>query len=109
MLKLDLTLQILNQTDHCIKEKIKKVTGLMKDKLVGEIMKEFVGLRAKTYSYLKDNNDKDKKANGTERCVRKRKLKFENYKIFLEATQIKNKKIQEKNKIDIDSIKIFCK
>ena len=25
-------------------------------------MKEFVGLRMKTYSYLKDNNDEDKKA-----------------------------------------------
>ena len=25
-------------------------------------MKELVGLRAKTYSYLKDNNEEDKKA-----------------------------------------------
>ena len=25
-------------------------------------MKEFVGLKAKTYSYLKDNNNEDKKA-----------------------------------------------
>ena len=42
--------------------KNKKVIGLMKYKLGGQIMKEFVGLRAKTYSYLKDNNDEDKKA-----------------------------------------------
>ena len=34
----------------------------MKNGLGGQIMKEFVGLRAKTYSYLKDNSDKDKKA-----------------------------------------------
>ena len=27
-------------------------------------MKEFVGLRAKTNNYLKDNNDEDKKAKG---------------------------------------------
>ena len=33
----------------------------MKNELGGQIMKEFVGLRAKTYSYLKDNNDEDKK------------------------------------------------
>ena len=33
----------------------------MKDELGGQIMKELVGLGAKTYSYLKEKNDKDKK------------------------------------------------
>ena len=46
----------------------------MKDELRGQIMKEFIGLRAKTYIYLKDNNDEDKKAKGTKKCVIKRKL-----------------------------------
>ena len=42
------------------KGKNAKVTGLMKDELGGQIMKEVVGLKAKTYRYLKDNNDEDK-------------------------------------------------
>ena len=44
------------------KGKNKKVIGLTKDELGGQIMKKFVGLRAKTHSYLKENNDEDKKA-----------------------------------------------
>ena len=40
----------------------------MKDELVGKIMKEFVRLRGKTYSYLKDNNDKDKKQWKQKKC-----------------------------------------
>ena len=42
-------------------------------------MKELNGLRAKTYSHLKDN-DEDKKARVTKKCVIKRKLKFQDYK-----------------------------
>ena len=56
--------------------KNKKVTGLMKDELDRQVIKEFVGLRAKTCSYLKGNNDKDKKAKGTKKRVIKRKLNF---------------------------------
>ena len=37
----------------------------MNDKLGGKIIKEFVVLRSKTYSYLTDNNDEDKKGKGT--------------------------------------------
>ena len=43
----------------------KKVIGLMKDELRGKIMIKFVGLRAKTYSYLIDDGSEDKKAKGT--------------------------------------------
>ena len=32
----------------------------MRDEIGGQIMKKFVGLRPKTYSYLKDNNDEGK-------------------------------------------------
>ena len=44
------------------KEKNKKVIGLMKDELGRETMKEFVGLRAKTYSFLTDENNESKNA-----------------------------------------------
>ena len=86
MLKLDLLLQIMTQTDHCLKEKSKKVIGLIKDKLGGKNMTKFVVLRAKTQSYLIDNCSKDKKAKGTKKIIIKRKLKFENYKNCLEGT-----------------------
>ena len=53
--------------------KNKKVIGLMKDELGGEIIAEFVTLRPKTYSYLTDNGKDDKKAKGTNKCVIKKK------------------------------------
>ena len=49
----------------------------MKDELGGQIMKELFGLRAKTYSYIKDNNDDDNKTNGTEKCAMKKHLNFD--------------------------------
>ena len=35
-------------------------------------MKEFVGIGAKIYSYLEDNNDEDKNAKDTKKCIMKR-------------------------------------
>ena len=52
----------------------------MTDELGRNIMKKFVALRAKTYSYLTDDGNEDKVAIGTKKCVIKRKLKFEDYK-----------------------------
>ena len=50
-------------------------------------MIKFVGLRAKTYSYLIYASSKNKKAKDTKMCIIKRKLKLENYKNCLGATQ----------------------
>ena len=43
-------------------------------------MKEFCGLRVKTYAYLLDDDNEVKKAKGIKKCVIKRRLMFENYK-----------------------------
>ena len=45
--------------------KNKKVIGIMKDELGGKIMKEFIGLTPKCYSYLTDDVNVDKKGKGT--------------------------------------------
>ena len=52
----------------------------MKDELGGKIIKEFVALRPKTYSYVTDDFEEDKKAKGTKKCVIKTELKFNDYK-----------------------------
>ena len=63
----------------------------MKDELKGKIKKKLFGLRAKAYSYLKGYNVENKKAKGTKKVSHKRKLKFQDYKNFLDAAQIENK------------------
>ena len=73
------------------KGKNKELIGLMKDELGGIIMIEFVGLRAKPHSYLKDDDSEDRKSKERKNCVIKRKLKFENYKNCLEANHLQNK------------------
>ena len=60
--------------------KNKKVIGLMKDKLGGKIITEFVTLRPKTYSFLTDDGKEDKKAKGTKKCIIKKMIKFNDYK-----------------------------
>ena len=59
--------------------KIKKVIGLMKDELGGEIMKEFVILRLKMYSYRVGNSE-PKKCKRIKKCIVKRTISFDDYK-----------------------------
>ena len=67
-------------------------------------MKESVGLRANTYSYLIDDGGKDKKAKGIRKCIIKRKLKFKYSENCLKTTHLKNKKNQvEKSNINTES------
>ena len=41
----------------------------MKDQLGEKIVTKFVGLKPKTYAYLTDDENNDKKAKGTKKCV----------------------------------------
>ena len=59
--------------------KNKKVIGLMTDELGGEIMKEFVSLRPKMYSYRVGNSE-PKKCKGIKKCVVKKMITFNDYK-----------------------------
>ena len=72
-------------------------------------MKEFVGLRAKKYSYLKDNSNEDNRAKDTKKRVIKRKLKFHDYKNCLEAAQIEIKIIYLNQKEFIKNNKLILK
>ena len=56
----------------------------MNDELDEKIMKEFLGLRAKSYSYLINDGSENKK--GTKKVVITVKLRFEDYKECLKAT-----------------------
>ena len=66
----------------------KNVIDLTKDKLRGKIITEFVALKPKTYSYLKDDEKDVKNAKGTKQCVIKRVLKFDDYKDCLFKNEI---------------------
>ena len=65
---------------------------MLKDELGGKIMKEFLALRAKTYTYLTDDDSEKKKGKGIKRCVIKRRPMFQNYKdsLFNNKTILKS-------------------
>ena len=88
---------------------------MFKDELIERIMKEFCALKAKTYTYLMEDDSEMKKAKGVKRCVIKRRLMFENYKdsLFSNKTIMRsqlrfksdhhNVYIEEVNKIALNS------
>ena len=58
----------------------------MKNELGGKTM---LGFRAKTYSYLIDDGEEDKKPKGAKNCAIKQKLKLGYYKKCWKNTQLK--------------------
>ena len=72
----------------------KKVIGKFKDEAAGIPIIEFVGLRSKMYSYIKDDMDGGKTAKGIKKNVIKKDIKHEDYKNVL----FNNKQIHHKMK-----------
>ena len=67
----------------------KKVIGKFKDEAAGIPITEFVGLRSKMYSYIKDNNKGGKTAKGIKKNIIKNNIKHQDYKnVLLENKQI---------------------
>ena len=61
----------------------KKVLGMMKDEVAGKIIKEFVGLRSKLYSFVMDDGGETKKCKGIKKQVVERSIRHEHYKTCL--------------------------
>ena len=61
----------------------KKVLGKMKDEAAGKIINEFVGLRAKLYSFIMDDGKETKKCKGIKKQVVESSITHENYKTCL--------------------------
>ena len=72
--------------------KNKKVIRLMKNKLVGKNMTEFIAFRPKAYSYLMDDGSNHIKTKGTKKYIIKGILKFNdcllNNEIILKSQQM---------------------
>ena len=60
-----------------------KVLGMFKDEAAGKIITEFVGLRAKLYSFKMEDGEENKKCKGVKKQVVKDSITHEDYKTCL--------------------------
>ena len=63
----------------------KKVLGMFKDEAAGKVIKEFVGLRAKLYSYKMDEGKENKRCKGIKKAVVEKSITHEDYLKCLET------------------------
>ena len=86
----------------------KKVIGLMKDKLGVEIMKEFISLRPKMYSYRVGTLEPKKKCKGIQKCVVKKIITFEDYKkcLFENRSVYKSQLLFRSNKHEVRTLEV---
>ena len=61
-------------------ESNKKLIGKFKDETLSIPITEFIGLRSKMYSYIKNNDQNNKTAKGIKRIVLQKNIKHEDYK-----------------------------
>ena len=93
-----------------------KVLGMFKDEACGKQIVEFVGLRAKLYSYKMLDGSEDKKCKGVTNNVTKRNIQFDDYPECLFSRKEQHRKtngirshcheiyIEEINKIALSSV-----
>ena len=86
----------------------KKVIGLMKDKLGGMIMTEFLALRPKLYSYKKVDGSEDRKCKRIKKCVVKKTITFEDYKtcLFSDSTEYRSQLMFRSAKHEVHTIEV---
>ena len=93
----------------------KKVIGKMKDEAAGIPIVEFIGLRSKMYSYMKDNEKGGKTAKGVKKNVIKKDITHKHYKDTLfEKKQMHHKmktirsNLHELSSYEINKISLSC-
>ena len=81
----------------------KKVLGMFKDEAGGKIIDEFVGLRAKLYSYKTLEGEESKKCKGVKKLVVKNSITHEDYKncLFTGTEQLRKMNVIRSHKHDI--------
>ena len=94
----------------------KKVLGMFKDEAAGKRIKEFVGLRAKLYSFIMEDGKENKRCKGVKKQVVENSITHEDYKTCLRTgkEQLRKQNIirsyehevytEEVNKIALSSI-----
>ena len=70
-----------------------KVLGMVKDEAGGKQIVEFVGLRAKLYSYKMLGGIEEKKCKGVTKNVTKRSIQFDDYRLCLFSRKEQHRKM----------------
>ena len=80
-----------------------KVLGMFKDEVGGKVIDEFVGLRAKLYSYKMFEGEETKKCKGVKKSVVKRSIAQEDYKkcLFTGKEQLRRMNVIRSHKHEV--------